>query len=144
MDGVTGRSIQRMVSRYREWCRIPFRRIVRCEKRYPTPFVRSIHEHAVLLVPEGNECVNIFSVNEEMRSIDWKNWPDYLVAFATNECGDFFAYDTRTEPYRIHYIDPLETAPESMEGCVRKTVSDTIFPLITWRALGGCGHSRAF
>lgn len=63
---------------------------------------------------------SIFKINADMRAEDWKNWPDYLIAFATNECGDYFAYDTRTMPYRVYYVGPTETVPESIAGCTRE------------------------
>ena len=44
-------------------------------------------------------------------------WPDFLVAFASNGCGDYFAYDTRQWPVTIIYIDPDRT--------VRENLSDT-------------------
>ena len=40
-----------------------------------------------------------------------------MVAFATNGCGDFFAYDTRQEPYRVYYIGPIDSAAEAMASC---------------------------
>jgi len=76
-----------------------------------------IHKRTLLLTPEGNTCQSIFTVNADLRALAWKQWPDYLVAFATNECGDYFAFDTRTVPYRVYYIDPIGTAPESIAGC---------------------------
>jgi hypothetical protein len=36
-------------------------------------------------------------------------WPDFLVAFASQGCGDYFAYDTRQSPASIIYIDPDAT-----------------------------------
>ena len=46
----------------------------------------------------------------------WNAWPPYLVAFASNGCGDYFAYDTRSDPPTIVYIDPLETPEESLSS----------------------------
>src|SRR5688572_14909707 len=74
-----------------------------------------IHRKTTLLTAEGNR--SIFAVNDRLRKLDWKKWPDYLVAFGTNECGDYYAFDTRASPYRIYYIDPIDTAPESITGC---------------------------
>jgi hypothetical protein len=76
-----------------------------------------IHNHKSLLAFREGSCLNIFEVNEEMRSLEWKGWPEYLVAFATNECGDYFAYDRREQPYPIYYIGPIGTAAEAIESC---------------------------
>jgi hypothetical protein len=76
-----------------------------------------IHQKTQLLTPDGEAGQSIFAINADMRSLDWKQWPDYLVAFAHNGCGDYFAFDTRSVPYRVYYIDPLETARESIAGC---------------------------
>jgi hypothetical protein len=73
-----------------------------------------IHKRKVLLALEGNCCQSIIKVNEQLRELAWKKWPAYLIAFATNECGDYFAFDSRTEPYRVYYIDPNDTVPESV------------------------------
>jgi hypothetical protein len=75
-----------------------------------------IHERTFLLTAEGNDCQSIFKVNARLRALEWKEWPGYLVAFATNECGDYFALDARTAPYKIYYIDPIDTVPESIAG----------------------------
>ena len=40
-------------------------------------------------------------------------WPDFLIAFASNGCGDYFAYDTRQIPANIIYIDPDNTIEEN-------------------------------
>jgi hypothetical protein len=37
-----------------------------------------------------------------------------LVAFASNGCGDYFAYDTRRTPHTIVYIDPDNTVAENL------------------------------
>jgi hypothetical protein len=76
-----------------------------------------IHERVLLLKPEGNNCESIFLVNESWRESEynWKGWPEYLMAFATFECGDYFAYDIRSEPYRIHGIYEIGTVAECIE-----------------------------
>jgi hypothetical protein len=76
-----------------------------------------IHDHKELLALGKGASESILEVNETLRSDDWKEWPEYLVAFATNGCGDFFAYDTRQEPYRVYYIGPIDTAFEAMASC---------------------------
>ncbi|MFO0881075.1 MAG: hypothetical protein U0840_27445 [Gemmataceae bacterium] len=74
-----------------------------------------IHACTILLRSEGD--ATIFSVNQGERASDWREWPDYLVAFAYDGCFGLFAYDTRQEPYRVYYIDPLESATESVTNC---------------------------
>ena len=74
-----------------------------------------IHSCANLLGSEGDPT--IFSVNRDERAADWREWPDYLTAFAYDGCFGLWAYDTREEPYRVYYIDPLESAAESIAGC---------------------------
>ena len=76
-----------------------------------------IHAQTLLLGPEGDAQRSLFAVNADLRAVRWKRWPDYLVAFATHGCGDYFALDTRTVPHRVYYIDPTENAPEGMAGC---------------------------
>jgi hypothetical protein len=38
----------------------------------------------------------------------------FLVAFASNGCGDYFAYDLRSDPPRIIYTDPDCTVAENL------------------------------
>lgn len=76
-----------------------------------------IHAKVLLLAPEGNECQSIFAINASLRRAEWKEWPDYLVAFATYEFGDYSAFDVRQAPYRIYAIDPTYTAPEAVAKC---------------------------
>ena len=47
---------------------------------------------------------------------DVSDWPNWLVAFASNGCGDYFAYDVRQKPYRVVYIDPDKTIEENMNS----------------------------
>jgi hypothetical protein len=43
-------------------------------------------------------------------------WPEHLVAFASNGCGDYFAYDLRSDPPAIIYIDLDLTVRENLES----------------------------
>jgi hypothetical protein len=53
--------------------------------------------------------------NEFLHADDrWNRWPTFLVAFASNGCSDYFAYDTRSEPLRIIYMDPDYTVVENL------------------------------
>jgi hypothetical protein len=75
-----------------------------------------IHVCSMLLGPEGDPT--IFSVNRNELATDWREWPDHLVAFAYDSCfPGLFAYNTLGEPYRVYYIHPLESAPESISCC---------------------------
>lgn len=68
-----------------------------------------------LLLESPHPLLRIVDVNEDLHDPGrWNRWPEYLVGFASNGCGDYFAYDARSAPYRIHYIDPLETVEESI------------------------------
>jgi len=76
-----------------------------------------IHEACDFLVPESEyELLRIVSVNEMLRNREFKElaWPRFLVAFASNGCGDYFAYDLRGSPDRIIYIDPDLTIDENL------------------------------
>ena len=53
-------------------------------------------------------------VNEFLHADNSNRWPPFLVAFASNGCGDYFAYDTRTEPAKIVYMDPDRTVDENL------------------------------
>ena len=59
----------------------------------------------------------IVEANEFLRPLEWRQWPDYIIAFASGGCGDYFAFDTRTVPYRVYYIDTLGTVAESIASC---------------------------
>lgn len=75
-----------------------------------------IHEACDFLVPSSRyELLRIIDVNEFLhRPKDWNCWPTYLVAFASNGCGDYFAYDLRAVPMRIVYMDPCRTVDENL------------------------------
>jgi hypothetical protein len=67
-------------------------------------------------VPKSpHEGLLLLKVNEFLHDPRTLNrWPDFLVAFASNGCGDFFAYDTRTKPAKIIYMDPDKTVDENL------------------------------
>jgi SMI1 / KNR4 family (SUKH-1) len=79
-----------------------------------------VHGRRLLLTAEGNEVSNIFEINRDILALDWKEWPEHLIAFATNGCGDYFAYDTRSEPYRVYYVGPTDSAPEAIAICEKE------------------------
>ena len=75
-----------------------------------------IHERCDFLVANSQiRGLDIVQVNDFLHSTDHPEpWPPYLVAFASNGCGDYFAYDTRVEPARIVYIDPDRSIRENL------------------------------
>jgi hypothetical protein len=59
-----------------------------------------------------NSMLDLAVVNRWLHSANFGTpWPDFLVAFASNGCGDYFAYDMRQTPATVIYIDP-DDAPE--------------------------------
>ena len=74
--------------------------------------IHSASEFLVLDTP--NALLPIRKTNDYLRQRPIEKWPDYLFAFASNGCGNYFAYDTRTSPYRIVYIDPDYTIDENL------------------------------
>lgn len=53
---------------------------------------------------------DILPVNEQLHSQRRnESWPKFLIAFASNGCGDYYAYDIRQNPPMIIYIDPDNT-----------------------------------
>jgi hypothetical protein len=77
-----------------------------------------IHDRCDFLIPSSPyKLLRIVTVNEFLHSSTNPNpWPPYLVAFASNGCGDYFAYDLRTEPFRIVYMDPDYTIEENLNA----------------------------
>lgn len=75
-----------------------------------------IHNACDFLIPESPyELLRWVEVNEFLHAPDsWNCWPSFLVAFASNGCGDYFAYDTRSQSPRIIYVDPDKTVEENL------------------------------
>jgi hypothetical protein len=76
-----------------------------------------IHQACDFLVPDSpyDELLRWVAVNEFLHAADHRNrWPPFLVALASNGCGDYFAYDLRSEPPRIIYMDPDHTVAENL------------------------------
>ena len=63
-----------------------------------------VHDCIELLGTDEGNHNNIVATNKDLRSIEWKEWPEHLIAFATRGCGDFFAYDMRVEPYCVYCV----------------------------------------
>lgn len=52
--------------------------------------------------------------NRRLHSRPLDPWPTYLVAFASNGAGDYYALDTRTVPPSVVYVDPDLPAEQSI------------------------------
>ncbi len=77
-----------------------------------------IHDVCDFLVPESKyELLDFLEVNEFLHhDTPYDPWPDFLIAFASNRCGDYFAYDVRKPRLTIIYIDPHRTLVENLEA----------------------------
>jgi hypothetical protein len=68
-----------------------------------------------LLLESQHELLRINHVNDSLHRPDRGDpWPDFLLAFASNGCGDYYAYDLRTTPSIIRYMDPDQTVEENL------------------------------
>ena len=57
---------------------------------------------AFLVLTSENPLLCLDAVNDFLRDERHHDpWPSYLAAFASNGCGDYFAYDTRSSPPTI-------------------------------------------
>lgn|SRR4051812_10773663 len=62
-----------------------------------------------------NGVRDIVALNRDLHSEKiWSPWPDFLIAFASNGYGDYFAYDTRQSPASVVYIGPDRTPEEQL------------------------------
>ena len=77
-----------------------------------------VHAACDFLLPwHTGKMRGIVEENESLHGTDnYDPWPLYLVAFASNGCGDFFAYDLRTEGHSVIYIDPDCTVQENLQS----------------------------
>lgn len=79
----------------------------------PTDPIHDACDFLVLNSPY--ELLRWIGVNEFLHAPDREDrWPPFLIAFASNGCGDYFAYDLRSEPPRIIYMDPDHTVAENL------------------------------
>lgn len=82
-------------------------------QRVMTDLSDPIHRACVFYAPGGER--DIGALNRRLHSQEvWSPWPDFLIAFASNGCGDYFAYDTRQSPAPIVYIGPDGTPEEQL------------------------------
>ena len=64
----------------------------------------------------NNKSLDFVAVNQWLHSREvWAPWPDFLVAFASQGCGDYFAYDLRQSPVSVIYIGPERTPEEQLD-----------------------------
>lgn len=77
-----------------------------------SPDIETIQRLPALLWFVRYSSVGIFEVNAELRGRDFQPYPDHLIAFATNECGDYFCFDRDTG--RVVYIDPECSIEENL------------------------------
>jgi DNA-directed RNA polymerase subunit RPC12/RpoP len=76
-----------------------------------------IHKACNFLALSDGQHGDILPENEWIHGPEFGDpWPDFLIAFASNGCGDYFAYDTRQIPATIIYIDPDETVKENLQS----------------------------
>src|SRR5438034_1068785 len=69
-----------------------------------------------LVTREQCEWLDIVRTNAWLHNSEVHDpWPNFLIAFASNGCGDYFAYDTRRWPVTIIYIDPDRTVQENLK-----------------------------
>ena len=75
-----------------------------------------IHDTCDFLVLDSPyELLRWIDLNEFLHAAGrWNRWPAFLVAFASNGCGDYFAYDIRLKPPKIIYVDPDITVDENL------------------------------
>ena len=72
-----------------------------------------IHRACDFYTPDGER--DLVALNRRLHSPEvWSPWPDFLIAFASNGCGDYFAYDTRQSPASVIYVDPDGTPEEQL------------------------------
>jgi hypothetical protein len=76
------------------------------------PDIEAIKKLPSLLWFVRHNSVGILETNKRLRKRDFKPFPERLIAFATNECGDYFCFDRDTN--RIVYIDPDRTVNENL------------------------------
>jgi hypothetical protein len=78
------------------------------------PDIETIKRLPSLLWYVLHQGVGILDVNRFLRGREHDPYPDQLIAFATNECGDYFCFDRDTG--RVFYIDPDCSVRESLES----------------------------
>ncbi len=77
-----------------------------------------IHAACDFFVPRSpNTSLDIEAVNAWVHSSRfWAPWPEFLVAFASQGCGDYFAYDLRQSPPSVIYLGTDHTPEELLRN----------------------------
>ena len=82
------------------------------------PDLRLIKKLPTLLWIVRHPSLGLHEVNDYLRSREHDPFPDYLVAFATNECGDWFCFEIVNDfdfaRGGVVYIDPSLTVEENL------------------------------
>ncbi len=87
-----------------------------------------------LLDSSRYELLRLVDVNELLRRRDKSSaWPTFLVAFASNGCGDYFAYDLRYQTPKIIYMEPLRTIDENLASNDDALEFDTFEAWYEWK-----------
>jgi SMI1 / KNR4 family (SUKH-1) len=76
------------------------------------PEIEAIKKLPSLLWFVRHSSMGIIETNKQLRKRDFKPFPERLIAFATNECGDYFCLDR--DAGRIVYIAPDVTVEENL------------------------------
>lgn len=85
-----------------------------------------IHKACDFYLPSSTDNMNsITEINEFLHnSSSCDLWPEFLIAFASQGCGDYCAYDTRTTPPRIIHMDPDLSVDENLNDSDSMWFSD--------------------
>ena len=78
------------------------------------PDIEVIKKLPSLLWFVRHSSMGIIETNKRLRRRDFRPYPERLIAFATNECGDYFCFDRDTG--RIVYIDPDYPVEENLKS----------------------------
>lgn len=83
--------------------------------------------------------VGLIDVNRRLRTPSPRAYTARLVAFATNECGDYYCFDRQMG--RIVYIDPDRTVEESLRsgGLIYESFEQWMEQRLQRRRRGGAG-----
>ena len=87
---------------------------------YRTPNLNLIKRLPTLLWILHHDTMGILEVNRYLYTRDYDPFPSTIIAFATNECGDFWVINKMDQS--IVYIDPDESVAENLldkELCYR-------------------------
>lgn len=84
-----------------------------------------VHNVCDFLVPESPyHLLRLVDVNQFLRNPERPDpWPSFLIAFASNGCGDYFAYDLRGQSPEIIYVDPDHSVHENLSSTDRLAFS---------------------